>query len=727
MKTVYLAHSAKKGCPGQTYADHIQGVFTGAVQYAREAERYAVCSNGRLVDIVRQSAPLHDLGKLAEENQQVLRGEAKERHHLPTNHVDAGCAALKKERRLCAALAVYAHHKGLPDMAKERIRGSTIFRDKDTAVQEHVDAMLEQLLQRHRTLVPLQSGAAEREYDGDRGVFFRMVLSCLADADHTDTAAAYGQAPERGCLPQLRAEERLAALDRYVSQLGGEDTRSQLRQEMYQACRDAEGSGPFFACDSPVGSGKTTAVMAHLLRQASRRGARHIFVVLPYTSIIQQSVAVYRKALVLPGEDPEGVVAELHARADFEDDETRYLTALWRAPIIVTTSVAFFETMASNRPATLRRFHELPGSVIFVDEAHHALPLKLMPLGWHWMNVLAAEWGCAWVLASGSLVRYWQLKRLEELHMPQPVVSELVPSALRARLMEYEQDRVTFRWAKDPISRKELITRVQDAPGPRLVILNTVQSAAVIAEELCQVVGRAKVEHLSTALTPEDRGVTIRRIQRRLTDASDTDWTLVATSCVEAGVDFSFRTGFRELASLLSLLQAAGRVNRHGTEPHAELWSFTLQDDSRLRQNQELACSRVCLERYFTEKVPITPALSTRALNDEIVRTDSCLRGMRELLRQEKKLQFQTVEGAFQVIESDTVTAIVDETLAEEVARGEGDWKALQRRAVSIRRSKIGVWKLKEIVSGVYQWTLGYDTFLGYMRGVLDECSGAHG
>ena len=85
------------------------------------------------------------------------------------------------------------------------------------------------------------------------------------------------------------------------------------------------------------------------------------------------------------------------------------------------------------------------------------------------------------------------------------------------------------------------------------------------------------------------------------------------------------------------------------------------------------------------------------------------------------------MEGAFQVIESDTVTAIVDETLAEEVARGEGDWKALQRRAVSIRHSKIGVWKLKEIVSGVYQWTLGYDTFLGYMRGVLDECSGAHG
>ena len=94
--------------------------------------------------------------------------------------------------------------------------------------------------------------------------------------------------------------------------------------------------------------------MAHLLEQACKRNARRIFVVLPYTSIIRQSVDIYRKALVLPGETPEDVVAELHSRADFEDIETRYLTALWRAPIVVTTAVAFFETLSSHNPAALR-------------------------------------------------------------------------------------------------------------------------------------------------------------------------------------------------------------------------------------------------------------------------------------------------------------------------------------------------------------------------------------
>ena len=118
------------------------------------------------------------------------------------------------------------------------------------------------------------------------------------------------------------------------------------------------------------------------------------------------------------------------------------------------------------------------------------------------------------------------------------------------------------------------------------MIMNTVQSAAVIADDLCRRYGRNSVEHLSTALTPEDRDTVIKRIKARLVDKDDAEWTLVATSCVEAGVDFSFRTGFRELSSLLSLLQAAGRVNRHGAVESAEMWSFSMQDDSAYAENE---------------------------------------------------------------------------------------------------------------------------------------------
>lgn len=713
-----LAHSARKRYPPQTYEAHVRGVCERAGEYAAEAECYSVKANGILSTIVRDSALLHDLGKLEERNQSVLREQSRRRRHLPVDHTDAGSAALQKMGSGCAAMLVYSHHQGLPDLSTEFVaRGCSIFRNGNAEVRAETDAALPALLRQHEALFPRKPNKEVQAYDGDPAVFLRMALSCLADADHGDTAAAFGQTEK--AMPELRPQERLAALDHYVSKFGETDERSSLRRELYQSCRSAEAHSGFSVCGSPVGSGKTTAVMAHLLEQACKRNARRIFVVLPYTSIIRQSVDIYRKALVLPGETPEDVVAELHSRADFEDIETRYLTALWRAPIVVTTAVAFFETLSSHNPAALRRLHELPGSLIFVDEAHSALPIRLLPLAWHWMNVLADEWSCYWVLASGSLVRYWELQPLSGLSMPQPEIAELVRPDLQRELSRYESSRITFRWREKPIGRKELPKWVQEAPGPRLLILNTVQSAAVIAADMAAEFGQTHVEHLSTALTPEDRGNTIDRIRRRLADPDDADWTLVATSCVEAGVDFSFQTGFREISSLLSLLQAAGRVNRHGRNTEAVMWSFSLQDDSMLPKNPALDVSAAVLRSYFQKRLPITPELSTRSMQDELVRDDSCMSAICDFAELEAAQQFRTLAQKFRVIDQKTVLVVPDDSMASAIAEGRASWQELQRHAVSVRKEKIVLWHLREIADGIYQWTLGYDSFLGYMHGVL--------
>ena len=713
-----LAHSARKKYPPQTYEAHVRGVCERAGKYAAEAECYSVKANGILSIIVRDSALLHDLGKLEERNQSVLCEQSRRRRHLPVDHTDAGSAALQKMGSGCAAMLVYSHHQGLPDLSTEfAARGCSIFRNGNAEVRAETDAALPALLRQHEALFPRKPNKEVQAYDGDPAVFLRMALSCPADADHGDTAAAFGQTEK--AMPELRPQERLAALDHYVSKFGETDERSSLRRELYQSCRSVEAHSGFSVCGSPVGSGKTTAVMAHLLEQACKRNARRIFVVLPYTSIIRQSVDIYRKALVLPGETPEDVVAELHSRADFEDIETRYLTALWRAPIVVTTAVAFFETLSSHNPAALRRLHELPGSLIFVDEAHSALPLRLLPLAWHWMNVLSDEWSCYWVLASGSLVRYWELQPLSGLSMPRPEIAELVRPDLQRELSRYESSRVTFRWREKPIGRKELAEWVQEAPGPRLLILNTVQSAAVIAADMAAEFGQTHVEHLSTALTPEDSGNTIDRIRRRLADPDDADWTLVATSCVEAGVDFSFRTGFREISSLLSLLQAAGRVNRHGRNTEAVMWSFSLQDDSMLPKNPALDVSAAVLRSYFQKRLPITPELSTRSMQDELVRDDSCMSAICDFAELEAAQQFRTLAQKFRVIDQKTVLAAPDDSMASAIAEGRASWQELQRHAVSVRKEKIVLWHLREIADGIYQWTLGYDSFLGYMHGVL--------
>lgn len=716
----YLAHSAKGDFPAQTYEEHINGVCSRATQYADEVEGYAPKSKGKLKSILEISSLLHDLGKLDDDNQNVLHDTTDNHKPLPVNHVDAGSAELKRLGNCYSLLAVYSHHRGLPDIGAEMVRNRTAFRDENTETVKHTDETLCELLRRHNQIFTDCNIKKEPEYKGDKLVFSRMLLSCLADADHTDTAAAYGQMPKKEILPELKPKERLALLDKYVDNLSDSNERNRLRREMYNTCRNAKTNSCFTTCDSPVGSGKTTAVMAHLLQQAITHEKRRIFVVLPYTSIIQQSVDVYRKALVLPGENPEEVVAELHCRADFQELDTRYLTSLWRAPIVITTAVAFFETLASNRPSTLRRLHELPGSVVFVDEAHNALPLKLLPIAWRWMNCLAEEWGCYWVLASGSLVRYWELKSLSEIEIKQPNVSELVDNDLRERLMKYERNRITFCNRDKPISRKELVKWLQSVPGPRLLILNTVKNAAVIADDISNEYGRESVEHLSTALTPEDRDSVINRIKKRLGNAEDTNWTLVATSCVEAGVDFSFRTGFRELSSLLSLLQSAGRVNRNGNFHNAQMWSFSLQDDSMLDKNPTIETSREVLKKYFNKGTTITPQLSTDSMDKEISQNDSCIKRINHLIDLENKRQFTSMEKEFNVIDSDTILAVVDESLAESITHGKCSWQMLQRKSVSIRRYKAENWKMKEISSGLYQWTLEYDSFLGYMRGVLN-------
>ncbi|MBL0038337.1 MAG: hypothetical protein IPP36_06700 [Nitrosomonadales bacterium] len=105
-----------------------------------------------------------------------------------------------------------------------------------------------------------------------------------------------------------------------------------------------------------------------------------------------------------------------------------------------------------------------------------------------------------------------------------------------------------------------------------------------------------------------DREKTLARIKARLRQHQDrpdetefSDWTLVATSCVEAGVDLSFRTGLRESASLVSLIQVGGRVNRHQEFGQSEVWTFTLQETDLLRLHPGFKVSSKVLEKMFAE------------------------------------------------------------------------------------------------------------------------------
>lgn len=714
MDKEYLAHSAHDGFPAQTYLNHVQNVHDDAVRYAKEAAAFAAKQEDgmALVSAVTNAASLHDLGKLEEENQAALH--AGNQPHLPINHTDAGTALLLHENKMYSAVCVMSHHRGLPDCPKECCHGSEAFRDTDIA--SATDSKLPELKAIHLDLFG-EKTADEQPAAGCRSVFMRLALSCLADADHGDTARHYGQEPMDGRQDELRPAERLQVLNAYVSGLRAEDERSRLRAQMYQCCRDSKVNDHVVACDSPVGSGKTTAVMAYMLSQAKKHHLRRIFVVLPFTSIISQSVETYRRCLVLPGEEPNKIVAEVHHRMDFESESVRHLSTLWKAPVIVTTAVAFFETLASNRPSALRRLHELPGSAIFVDEAHAALPSHLLPVAWKWINCFADEWNCHWVLASGSLNRFWTIQQIAAAGTRR--VPDLVDNALRSALAQYEQNRIRYLWNPALMTSEALAQWVNSFPGPRLLIVNTVQSATVIAKTIMQLYGRNRVEHLSTALTARDRARTLARVRQRLRDPSDCDWTLVATSCVEAGVDFSFSVGFRETASLSSLLQASGRVNRNGKTKNALMWSFGLNyaDDALLKEHPIIKHAATVLTKEFLEKDrPILPTSVTDSIRLELARYGE---HQTNLLKDEDSLSFVKVEDTFQVIDNHSVSALVHAAPDEDTRIHEISREQVQMDTVQIPQYRIKDWNVQPIRDELYQWTLAYDGFLGYMAGVL--------
>ena len=534
MNTNYLAHIAEDGRI-QTVLEHLSNT---AELCARFASAFGAEEQGRLIGLA------HDIGKCSTEFQNRLSGG------YIVDHATAGAYECAKLDALWAACCVAGHHGGLADVGN--LNNDT---SEDLTLIGRIQRAIHQAIPKYEMPFALPESSAPVGFGQDSlkdSFIIRMLYSCLVDADYLDTELfmSNGQA-ERSpgeSLPSL-----LDKLNHFIEPWWNPSNKlNEKRCSILKACIDnGNMKKGLFTLTVPTGGGKTIASMAFALNHASKHKMDRVIYVIPYTSIIEQTAAVFRDIF---GEEN---VVEHHSNALIEmpeyGDAKQYqqikATENWDAPIIVTTAVQFFESLYASRPSKCRKLHNIANSVIIFDEAQMTPTEHLRPCVAA-IAALVADFGSTAVLCTATQP---SLNDLFAEYAPEYRATELCPD-ISAMFSTFR--RVIFD-SIGTVDSDSLACRLAGLPQV-LCIVNSRISAQAVFQKLPP----EGSYHLSTLMYPAHRREVLSEIRERL--KAGQPCRVVSTSLIEAGVDVDFPAVFREMAGLDSILQAAGRCNREG-------------------------------------------------------------------------------------------------------------------------------------------------------------------
>ena len=248
---------------------------------------------------------------------------------------------------------------------------------------------------------------------------------------------------------------------------------------------------------------------------------------------------------------------EHHSGVDYsakEDDEpAAYRKALaaenWDAPVVVTTSVQFFESLYGNHASQCRKLHNIANSVVIFDEAQN-LPVPYLRPCVAAIAQLVQHYRAAAVLCTATQPA---LQPLFDDLAPGLKIKELCPDPKE----QYQAFRRTTLKMRGELEQSQLGAELAELEQV-LCIVNRRKTA----QELYNNLPKEGSYCLTTLLYPAHRKQLLQEIRDRLKNGLPC--RVVSTSLIEAGVDVDFLTVYREEAGLDSILQAAGRCNREG-------------------------------------------------------------------------------------------------------------------------------------------------------------------
>jgi CRISPR-associated endonuclease/helicase Cas3 len=670
----------------------------------------------------------HDLGKYNPAFQKYLEqckaasqsGIAEPRDRVP--HAIYG-AKLAVEQFPPLAPLIYGHHGGLPQQTHMMNRIAEV----ESKVQKGIlqNATSESIvLEIDPTAAQQLTGLAPEPYAFE--FLLRLLFSCLVDADYLDTEAHFDlqMAAQRGSnvtVTHLWEVLQLAQND-LLTQATNTPV-NQVRSQVYEACINAAQLVPgVFRLAVPTGGGKTRSGLAFALAHAVQHQLDRVIVAVPYTSIIEQTVEVYRNIF---GQD---AVLEHHSavKPDEGNEEdarsrqaqARLATQNWDAPLIVTTTVQLFESLFANRTSRCRKLHNIVKSVIILDEVQ-TLPVGLLDPILSVLQELCRQYQVSVVLCTATQPAL-EGENPYLKGFAAGTVRDIIPKAMATEHFT-ALSRVNYAVPSEEWSWVEVAQNVQ-LHGQALVILNTRKDALAVFDEL--VISEADhIFHLSTLLCGQHRREVLQQIRDRL--VSNYPCLLISTQVVEAGVDLDFPVVYRAIGPLDRIVQAAGRCNREGRRTEkGQVIIFRPQEGkmppSEYRKAFEETSILLQQENLNWDDPNIFETYFRRLYQG--LNTDA-----QEVQKYREVFDFPEVATRFKLIPDDTTSVVIEyddraRSLVHRIRRyglRSGDLKALQPYLVNLRNREFReTEELRELIApGVWLWHGNYDSKKGIAIG----------
>ena len=709
-----MAHSAGGAGKPQLLTDHLLAVAQLASELARPQGEAAAA-------LAYWLGIFHDLGKATADFQRYLAEAAEGKQASSVPHSIWGALLLARlwsdDEYHLLSLPILGHHSQLkePGIAAQDLEdGEKKHPERLKEVASYLQTLVCKL-PRIQTLSP----RAETETE----MALRFLFSALIDADRLDTEAHFepDTAALRKNYPSVNDLWRHLRADQERLIKNAPETQvNSVRREVYDASLTAAEQEPgFFRLTVPTGGGKTRSGLAFALKHAKRHGLRRVVVVIPYTSIIDQTAAVYREIFESLGRD---AVLEHHSALDISEDEAmdpeqirlRLATENWSHPLIVTTTVQLFESLFANRPSRTRKLHNLARSVILIDEVQ-TLPPELLRPTLDALRHLVGHYGATVVFSTATQPVFELTERVPEFRDVE--VREVVPNYSKHFVA---LQRVRYEYKKEPLPWSKVASAVRNK-RQILVVLNARKDALALLEEL---ENTPDVFHLSTLLCSAHRRKILAEIKRRL--ASGEPVRLISTQVVEAGVDLDFPEVWRAVGPLDRIVQAAGRCNREGQRKYGRVVIFEPVEGTHPSGAYRggLGEAQVLLKLHGVEALH-SPDIFREYFKRLFNIVDADKKKIQDL---RKGFNYPVVAQNYRLIENDTVPVVVPYGGAPEELRrflrrpSRLAWQRLQPYVVNIHRYQVSKYHncLEEVSQNIYRWICEYDELKGLSERLAD-------